>query len=176
MHQRDKEYTIHSISSSRGVTPIDQLINLDDEEKTRTETLNKIKSRAMIRNTGAGGGMSSYEKYYNSPDSRPPPGNNKQEEIDQYVESENNEGYGQIRARSQDRIYREPYGGGMEGMYGGGYQEDPYRSYNCVDVANHSKNCPVCSKLYNNDKSIYILIIGLLAIICVILFKSKMEK
>lgn len=163
MHQRDKGYAIHSIAGGRGVTPIDQLINLDDEEKNRDETLNKVKTRS-IRNTGGKGGMSSYEKFYNTPEQKTyidQGGDN-----DRYMEVEN-EGY------NQNRVINEQYETrNMRGMYGDGISGN----YNCVDVANHTRNCPVCSKLYNNDRSIYILIIGLLALICVILFKSKMEK
>lgn len=47
---------------------------------------------------------------------------------------------------------------------------------NCIDVANHIKNCPICSKFYENDKSIYIIIIIILAIICIILARKVLEN
>lgn len=43
--------------------------------------------------------------------------------------------------------------------------------YNCIDIANHIKMCPICSKLYNDDKTLYILCIILLCIVCIILIK-----
>ena len=47
-----------------------------------------------------------------------------------------------------------------------------YGSPTCIDVANHINSCPICSKLYNNDKTMYVLCIIILAIICVILMKK----
>jgi hypothetical protein len=43
--------------------------------------------------------------------------------------------------------------------------------YNCIDIANHIKTCPICSKLYNDDKTLYILCIVLLCIVIIILIK-----
>lgn len=43
--------------------------------------------------------------------------------------------------------------------------------YNCIDIANHIKACPICSKLYNDDKTLYILCIVLLCIVIIILIK-----
>lgn len=45
----------------------------------------------------------------------------------------------------------------------------------CIMVANHIKDCPICSKFYNNDNSVYIVCIVLLAIICIILLKRILE-
>lgn len=47
---------------------------------------------------------------------------------------------------------------------------------NCISVADHAANCIVCSKLYNNDKSLYLAIIGVMIVICVILMKKVVEK
>lgn len=47
---------------------------------------------------------------------------------------------------------------------------------NCISVADHAANCIVCSKLYTNDKTLYLSIIGVLIIICIILMKKIMEK
>jgi hypothetical protein len=47
---------------------------------------------------------------------------------------------------------------------------------NCISVADHAANCIVCSKLYNNDKTLYLAIIGVLIIICIILMKKVVEK
>ena len=51
---------------------------------------------------------------------------------------------------------------------------DPF-SFSCLDVANHVKDCPICSKFYNTDKSMYVVIILLLTIICVILLKKLLN-
>lgn len=44
--------------------------------------------------------------------------------------------------------------------------------YNCIDIANHIKVCPICSKIYNDDKTLYILCIVLLCIVIIILIKK----
>lgn len=45
----------------------------------------------------------------------------------------------------------------------------------CIDVSRHIDSCPICSKFYNTDKSIYIIIIVFLAIVCVLLLKRVLE-
>lgn len=46
---------------------------------------------------------------------------------------------------------------------------------NCIDVANHIKNCPICSQIYNTDKTGYIILISILIIICFLLLKKVLE-
>ena len=48
--------------------------------------------------------------------------------------------------------------------------------YSCLDVSGHIENCPICSKFYNNDKSVFIITIIILVIICIILLKKVLEK
>ena len=45
----------------------------------------------------------------------------------------------------------------------------------CVDVADHVKSCNVCSRLYQSDKTMYYIIISILAIICIILLKKVID-
>jgi hypothetical protein len=54
---------------------------------------------------------------------------------------------------------------------------EPYEKpgTNCVDIANHAANCPVCSKLYNNDNTVYIIAIAILTIICILLLKRVLD-
>lgn len=140
----------------QGVTPIDQLMNLDDEEKTREETLSKYKTK-IIRNTGDRGGMTSYEKYYNPQPSSSgvqPIQMEKVRSMAQSVDDLGEEDY---------RMYPRQYGGDNGNQ-------------NCIDVAHHTHNCPVCSRLYNTDKTIYMILIGLLIVICLILLKRVLEK
>lgn len=46
----------------------------------------------------------------------------------------------------------------------------------CIDVCNHIASCPLCSKYYNTDKTVYLLVIALLSIVCIILMKRMLEK
>lgn len=51
----------------------------------------------------------------------------------------------------------------------------PQQMCNCIDIANHIKDCPICSKFYDNDKTVYIVIIVLLTIICLLLLKRVLN-
>jgi hypothetical protein len=46
----------------------------------------------------------------------------------------------------------------------------------CKDILNHIKECEICHKFYNNDRSIYIILLVLFGLIIVILMKKVMEK
>lgn len=48
-------------------------------------------------------------------------------------------------------------------------------SISCIEIVNHIKSCPICSKLYKTDTSIHLIIIVILCIICVLLFKKVMQ-
>jgi hypothetical protein len=50
------------------------------------------------------------------------------------------------------------------------------RNINCIEIANHIKSCPICSKFYENDKTIYVIAIIILVIICIILIKKVLEN
>lgn len=49
------------------------------------------------------------------------------------------------------------------------------REMSCLDIAHHVQECPICSKFYNNDKSVYIIMIVILAILCLLLIKKVMN-
>lgn len=51
----------------------------------------------------------------------------------------------------------------------------PSSGMNCVDVNSHIQSCPICSRLYNHDKTIYIIVIVMLAIICLLLLKKVLN-
>lgn len=45
----------------------------------------------------------------------------------------------------------------------------------CVNIAYHIQNCPVCSRLYDTDKTLYILAIISLFILCCLLVKRLIK-
>lgn len=51
----------------------------------------------------------------------------------------------------------------------------PPDSPSCLSVAEHVANCPICSRFYNNDKTIYIIAIVVLLIICILLLKKVLD-
>ena len=77
--------------------------------------------------------------------------------------------------------YNKPYNNYMNEnqIYKNNDYYEPYENTksppNCVDVADHVKNCSVCSRLYHTDKTIYFIIIAILSIICIILLKKVID-
>lgn len=51
----------------------------------------------------------------------------------------------------------------------------PPNTPSCLNVAEHISNCPICSKFYNNDKTIYIIAIIVLALVCILLLKRVLD-
>ena len=78
----------------------------------------------------------------------------------------------------------EPYQGNKAQIY---IEEQPIRQkefyeptplptkLNCLDVCNHIKDCPLCSKFYHNDNTLYIIIIVVLLILTIILSKKVLN-
>ena len=50
-----------------------------------------------------------------------------------------------------------------------------YQELSCISVAEHTANCVVCSRLYENNNTIYIVTIILLSIICILLLKRVLN-
>lgn len=51
----------------------------------------------------------------------------------------------------------------------------PIGTPSCLDVAEHIANCPLCSKFYSTDRTIYIVAIVALSIICILLLKKVLD-
>lgn len=45
----------------------------------------------------------------------------------------------------------------------------------CLDINGHVTTCPICSRFYNNDKTVYIIVIVVLTIICLLLLKKVLD-
>lgn len=50
-----------------------------------------------------------------------------------------------------------------------------YYDLSCVSVADHATNCVVCSRLYDNNNTGYVVTIILLSIICILLLKRVLN-
>lgn len=55
------------------------------------------------------------------------------------------------------------------------YRSDPLHDISCLHIANHIYECPICSRFYNNDKTVYIICIVVLSIICLLLLKRVLN-
>lgn len=52
----------------------------------------------------------------------------------------------------------------------------PVRGIQCLDVCRHISGCPLCSKFYDNDRGVYIVIIVILIIAIIVLCKKLVDK
>ena len=78
---------------------------------------------------------------------------------------------GQFQSFQQPFVYEEP----VIKQRQHNHFFDP-EELSCMTVSNHIKDCPICSKFYNCDNSMYIVCIVLLIMVCVILLKKIIEK
>lgn len=49
------------------------------------------------------------------------------------------------------------------------------RFLNCITIAQHIDTCPICSKLYDTDKTLYLLVIFGLLIACFLLVRRLLN-
>lgn len=45
----------------------------------------------------------------------------------------------------------------------------------CLDINNHITNCPICSRFYGRDNTVYIIAIIVLSIVCLLLLKRVLN-
>ena len=55
------------------------------------------------------------------------------------------------------------------------YKDKKISVNTCLDICDHIKGCPICSKFYNTDKTIYIVIIIILCLVILILLKKVLK-
>jgi len=51
----------------------------------------------------------------------------------------------------------------------------PNNSPTCLDTHEHVQTCPICSRFFKNDNTMYIIAIVVLAIICILLLKRVLN-
>jgi hypothetical protein len=111
--------------------------------------------------------------YPSDPRMNYPPEMTNSDEEDSYSHNSHNYKYGP-RAYSLDKNFKKSHSYNsydtLESF------SDHHKRLNCIDVANHIKSCPICSKFYDNDKTMYVVVIIILVIICIILMKKVLEN
>jgi hypothetical protein len=62
------------------------------------------------------------------------------------------------------------------------YHQDLYDQQNklpatlyCLDVHSHIQSCPICSRFFKQDNSLYIIVIIVLSIICILALKKVLN-
>ena len=46
---------------------------------------------------------------------------------------------------------------------------------NCIEIVEHINNCPICSRFYKNDNTMYMIVIVVLVVICLLLLKRVLN-
>ena len=68
-----------------------------------------------------------------------------------------------------------PFGVGFGSPEVGIVSEAPRFELNCITIAQHIDTCPICSKLYDTDKTLYLLVIFGLLIACFLLVRRLLN-
>lgn len=54
-------------------------------------------------------------------------------------------------------------------------QENFLDMFSCLNISRHVQACPICSKFYNTDKTLHVVIIIVLVIVCLLLLKKNLN-
>jgi hypothetical protein len=87
-----------------------------------------------------------------------------------YIRKTNSDPSMYQQIQDQDQEFRTPYIPEKKEAF-----NMPTNTPSCLEVAEHIQFCPICSRFYNNDKTVYIIAIILLAIICCLLLKRVLN-
>ena len=150
----------YSNSAKEKFTLIDDLIDLDDPSPSNNNILppgQQDKMKRIIRQPH----QTKYNEQMNLP-------NGPQYQMPQPYQTP--------QPYQIPQPYQMPQQYQMPQPYQSEYNIPLHAPYSCLDIASHIDNCPICSKFYKNDKSIYIVTIVILVIICIILLKKALEK
>ena len=55
------------------------------------------------------------------------------------------------------------------------HDEIGHHGNHCLNISDHIQNCRICSKYYDTDKTIYIIIIVILLVICALLIRKVLD-
>lgn len=134
------------------VTRIEDLPELSDMENSFSGMSDQHQTNysKYIRNH-------SRETYQNS-------GNGRQTQYNHNEFNNNNE----YQVAQPQIVYQEPV------LHKEMYEATP-APLNCLDVCNHIKDCPLCSKFYHCDNTLYIIVIIALLILTIILTKKVLN-
>jgi len=55
------------------------------------------------------------------------------------------------------------------------YNQHSSQPLTCMDCVNHIESCPICTKFYGSDTTMYILAIVILSVVCLLLLKKVLK-
>lgn len=165
----------------KNVTYIDELIDLDNHGGKDDSGMGGHQSRIVGRAVRPGSGGSSYKNFGDMPQPGRLPPNHPRENF-RHIPSQSQQSQHFVpQHEPPQRIpIKEPFYSPLDGVEDEETSGTPiYGPYNpqfsCLQIAEHIKSCPICSTLYNNDRTMYIIAIIVLSIIVIILLKKALE-
>ena len=194
----------YSKSNTEKYTLIDDLLDLDIEENYQDNNqANKIKEKYIRNHSTKPNYSENYTPIQTQNQNQTsiqtqnqPPIQNQTQIQNQQIHHENKiEPYQQQNSHNQN--FYKPYNNNLQQYNNKPYYNDddsfyqddnklPYYNnyhnipsnspYSCLDISSHIENCPICSKFYNTDKTIYVITILILIIFCIILLKKIIDK
>lgn len=163
-------------SYQQNVTYIEDLPELDDLEGPlpfQPAVRSHIKESRYPGNILPPGESEKFQKYIRS--GYAPPPESGMNHMQHGPPSNNHMQHGPPANNHMQHGPPEYYKEGQEGGDGFKLITMPENSPSCLDVQNHILNCPLCSKFYNNDKTVYVIAIVLLAVISILLLKKVLD-
>ena len=154
----------------QNVTPLEMLPDLEDLDKNNFSPMNVLPP-------GDAEKFGRYIRNYQN-------GIAKESGMTQNAHSVQQRHLGQQHHPQHQHQYQHPhqYQRDQKENYDFHKEEDGIKTFNmpsgtpsCLDVAEHIANCPICSKFYSTDKTIYIIAIVILSIICILLLKKVLD-
>ena len=171
-------------ASAENYTMIDDLPDLDDLEKgpgpadrMNNSAIRQTRSRGSQQYAGQQPVESKYEKFISKQHITPKESGmgvqQYQEDYRQQQDYRQQEEFRQQDYRQQEdhrHVNVEHYQKGEETT------DSKHKcSPSCLDIAGHVSSCPICTKFYNDDRTIYIIAIIVLAVICILLLKKVLD-
>lgn len=153
----------------KNTTPID-LIDLDELEHSNIDPFNNEKHRKYIRaSIGSlpiqSGMNSNYNQVFSSNKYNLPENGNGHYQY----QGQDQGHYQQNQGQYQQNQYQQNQGQQNQGQYM--LNDSP----SCIDVHEHIQRCPICSRFFKTDNTIYIITIVILAIVCILLLKRVLN-
>ena len=155
---------MYSQQNKRNVTYIDELPDLEDLESRpgmQGGPMMGVGQHTPFQHHGPPGGIpEKYKKFIRNPMGPPPPGS----------------GMNPYNQQHQQEFFPPPFPPQQFSPPQQNTQtRPPNDSPSCLEIADHVGSCPICSKFYKNDNTIYIITIIMLAIICILLLKRVLN-
>lgn len=152
--------------SQKRTTPVEDLLDLDDNEFSQQDRMRQHEH--MRRNEHMYRDRMRHEKHMNFHNG--PPGGIP-EKLAKFIRPAM-----ELHPGSGMNPYNQPL---QDVSIPHSLQDVPVRpsigSPTCLEIADHVGACPICSRFYKNDNTIYIIAIVILAIICILLLKKVLN-